>query len=281
METTLAPALAALSVTALPLAALVRTDTILLDRLGPRAFGVWRAPATRWMQRFRQLGSTGVARRLPGRRRLSDRLVLAGWDVGIEEVLGVKIVVGVSLGAIALLSPAPALAPILAMAGLVAPDLAVATAARRRMARADRELPLLLDVLAAASSGGLSAQLAFRRAVSAIEGPLASELGSAIRSVDLGARWREELRAVAERLDLPDLRRTVAALARTESLGSSLAESMSDLAAQVRESRRAAAAERARKAPVKMLFPLVFLVLPAFLLLTVVPVLITTMKSMR
>jgi tight adherence protein C len=39
--------------------------------------------------------------------------------------------------------------------------------------------------------------------------------------------------------------------------------------------------ERARKAPVKMLFPLVFLVLPAFLLLTVVPVLLSTLRSIR
>lgn len=281
METALAPALAALSAIALPLAVLARTDAALLERLGPGAFGVSRAPATAWARGLRRLGSTRVARGLPGRRRLSDRLALAGWGAGVEDVLGVKIVAGISLGAVALLSPAPFLAPILAAVSLVAPDLAVATAAKRRAAHADRELPLLLDVLAAASSGGLSAQLAFRRAVSAVDGPLAEELGVVIRSVDLGARWREELRAVAERLDLPDLRRTVAALARTESLGSSLAESMSDLAAQVRESRRAAAAERARKAPVKMLFPLVFLVLPAFLLLTVVPVLITTLKSMR
>ena len=42
-----------------------------------------------------------------------------------------------------------------------------------------------------------------------------------------------------------------------------------------------AAGERARTAPVKMLFPLVFLVLPAFLLLTVVPVLVTTLRSIR
>jgi tight adherence protein C len=68
-------------------------------------------------------------------------------------------------------------------------------------------------------------------------------------------------------------------LVRTERLGSSLADEMSRLAADVRESRRARATERARAAPVKMLFPLVFLILPAFLLLTVVPVLLTTVRS--
>ena len=102
-----------------------------------------------------------------------------------------------------------------------------------------------------------------------------------IRAVELGGRWRDELRRAAERLGLPDLRRAVGALTRSEALGSSISDAMTELAAQVREARRAAAGERARKAPVKMLFPLVFLVLPAFLLLTVVPVLIATLKSIH
>jgi tight adherence protein C len=73
----------------------------------------------------------------------------------------------------------------------------------------------------------------------------------------------------------------VGALTRAEALGSSLSEEVGRLAADVREARRAAATERARAAPVKMLFPLVFLVLPAFLLLTVVPVLVATVESIR
>jgi tight adherence protein C len=70
-------------------------------------------------------------------------------------------------------------------------------------------------------------------------------------------------------------------MARAESLGSSLSDALSELATEVRDARRSAATERARKAPVKMLFPLVFLVLPAFLLLTVVPVLISALQSIR
>ena len=86
---------------------------------------------------------------------------------------------------------------------------------------------------------------------------------------------------MSDRLDLPDLRRTVSVLTRTETLGSSLEAATAELAATVRQARRAAITERARAAPVKMLFPLVFLVLPAFLLLTVVPVLLTTVQSIR
>ena len=152
-------------------------------------------------------------------------------------------------------------------------------AGKRRRAAADAEIPQLLDLLAAGSSAGLAAPLALRRAADGLTGPLADEVRATVRSVDLGARWRDELEALAERLDLPDLRRTVSALTRTESLGASLAQATVELAASVRQARRAATMERARTAPVKMLFPLVFLVLPAFLLLTVVPVLLTTVRS--
>ncbi|MEA2579619.1 MAG: tight adherence protein [Actinomycetota bacterium] len=155
---------------------------------------------------------------------------------------------------------------------------------RARAGRAkaiDAEVPQLLDLLAVASSAGLSAPLALRRAAEAVYGPLADELSQVLRASDLGARWRDELAAMAARTGSADLRRAVAALARTETLGASLATSTAELAASVRAARRAATTQRARTAPVKMLFPLVFLILPAFLLLTVVPVLLSTVRSIR
>jgi tight adherence protein C len=175
----------------------------------------------------------------------------------------------------------PPLAPFAAILAFRIPDLRLQRASRQRRRRAERELPLFLDLLAAGVSAGLTGQLAARRATEATQGPLAEELGAALRRVDLGGRWKDELPAAAERLDLPDLRRAAAVLARSEALGSSLAEALGDIARDAREARRALVAERARKAPVKMLFPLVFLVLPAFLLLTVVPVLVTTLQSIR
>jgi tight adherence protein C len=162
--------------------------------------------------------------------------------------------------------------------GIWLPIVSSRRAARRRAAF-DSEVPQLLDLLAAGSSAGLSAPLALRRAGETLRGPLGIALVEAFEAVDLGVRWRDELASLAERLDLDDLRRTVAVLVRTEVLGSSLVVATRQLADDVRRARRAAITEKARAAPVKMLFPLVFLVLPAFLLLTVVPVLLTTLRS--
>jgi tight adherence protein C len=220
-----------------------------------------------------------------GRKRaaLEARIGAAGWNITPEELLGRERIAATAAVVLFLFAPAPMplLAPLVAVGAFRVPELLLSRAERRRRARVDAELPQLLDLLAGASSAGLAAPAAFRRALGAVSGPLVDELAGVVRAVDLGARWREELRRAADRIWLPDLRRAVSALTRTETLGSSLSEAMSDLARDVRASRRAKASERARTAPVKMLFPLVFLVLPAFLLLTVVPVLLSTVRSIR
>jgi len=225
------------------------------------------------------VGGWPILRRVRLSRVTMTRLDRSGTHRSERQVVASKALVSATamFAASALVSPVVG-----AVAALIAwriPDLALARLARRALAAADREIPVLLDLLAVATSAGLPPQLAFRRAVEAATGPLAEELRSVLDASDLGGRWRDELIVVGERLALPDLRRLLAALARTDSLGSSLAEEVGHLASDVREVRRAAAAQRARTAPVKMLFPLVFLVLPAFLLLTVVPVLLTTVRS--
>jgi len=225
------------------------------------------------------VGGWPILRRIRLSRTTTTRLDRSGTHRSEREVVASKAL----LAAAAMLAGSAIGGPVLgAPAALVAwrvPDLVLARAARRTSAAADREIPVLLDLLAVATSAGLPPQLAFRRAVEAATGPLADELRSVLDASDLGGRWRDELIVVGGRLALPDLQRLLGALARTDSLGSSLAEEIEHLASDVREVRRAAAAQRARTAPVKMLFPLVFLVLPAFLLLTVVPVLLTTVRS--
>ena len=247
------------------------------DPLASSAIVRGRTIASRNVLEF--VGGLPILRRIRLSRTTTTRLDRSGAERSEREVVASKAL----LAAAAMLAGSAIVGPVLgAPAGAVAwrvPDLVLARLARRTSAAADREIPVLLDLLAVATSAGLPPQLAFRRAVEAATGPLADELRSVLDASDLGGRWRDELIVVGDRLALPDLQRLLGALARTDSLGSSLAEEIEHLASDVREVRRAAAAQRARTAPVKMLFPLVFLVLPAFLLLTVVPVLLTTVRS--
>jgi len=166
-------------------------------------------------------------------------------------------------------------------AGVAAPARSTRRERKRRDAARTDEVPQFLDLLAAGSTAGLSAEVSFRRAGGCLRGPLGADLDEVMRSVDLGVPWREAIDAYVERAGDVDLSRMSAVLARTESLGVSLRDATRELSMSVREARRASTLERARTAPVRMLFPLVFLILPAFLLLTVVPVLITTVRSIN
>jgi tight adherence protein C len=87
------------------------------------------------------------------------------------------------------------------------------------------------------------------------------------------------VRAAADRLEVRDLRRLALALERGQRLGAPLAEQLRRLARDVRHERHAMAEERARRAPVLMLFPLVFLILPAFVLAAVIPALIVAARG--
>jgi tight adherence protein C len=285
MTPSIAAGLAAASMFAFLAAVRLRSDHVVIARAGAeradadghrRAWNMYPALV------LRRLGSISLPTAVCDRERLRRRLRLSrSIGVDVDHVVGVKLVAAAAAFLTCLVTSIAAAAPALAAAAFTVPDVVLARRVVRRTARMDDELPQLLDLLAAASHAGLGGPLALRRAVDGIRGPLADELGLVLTAVDLGGRWREELRSAADRLELPDLQRAVIALSRTETLGSSLSDAITELASRVRDARRAAMTERARKAPVKMLFPLVFLVLPAFLLLTVVPVLLSTLRSIR
>lgn len=271
----LGPLAAALAASCAVAACSLRRPGVLED-LVPDAAGSRRTVVDR-------VGSTALVRVAVGGPRLTALLESAGSSVPADRIAGVAALVATCVGLVALrLGSAVSLAAVFGVIVMLrAPAFVAARAARRRLRAIERDVPLLLDVLALASFAGLPPPAALRRAVSAIDGPLAEELSAALGDVELGARWRNRLTRVAEELPIPDLRRAIALLVRSESIGASTTEPISILADDVRATRRTAASERARKAPVQMLFPLVFLVLPAFLLLTVVPVLVATLGSIR
>jgi tight adherence protein C len=144
-----------------------------------------------------------------------------------------------------------------------------------------QQVPELAELLLATTSAGLNPALALRRSAGILDGPLGEEARAAVRRLDLGAPWRKSLEELAERTGDPCTHQLVRAMERSQRLGTPLVSALRHVAEDLRNDRQARAEERARRAPVKMLFPLVFLILPAFLLLTVGPVLLATIRSLR
>lgn len=151
--------------------------------------------------------------------------------------------------------------------------------ARRGVPRPEDGVPDLLDAVAVCVGAGLTPRLAVEQAATVLRGPLADELERIRRAAGLGTPWRSALGQVAERIGLPELRRLAGVFERSERLGSPVADHLRRLARDVREERRVRHEERARRAPVAMLFPLVLCILPAFVLAAVVPAVLAAARD--
>jgi tight adherence protein C len=139
----------------------------------------------------------------------------------------------------------------------------------------------LVELLLATTEAGLAPPEALRRAATGMPDPLGTEVRLAVRQIDMGVPWRAALEDMAELAEVASLRRLVGALGRSQRLGASMRDALRGVLQDLRADRRARAEEAARRAPVKMLFPLILLILPAFLLLTVGPVLLATIRSLQ
>lgn len=142
---------------------------------------------------------------------------------------------------------------------------------RRRAADAalTRDLPVVLDLLGVAVGAGCTPYLALEVAVQWSPASIATPLASVVRSCALGLDFAAALDQTARATPL--LRPLADALLASDRLGVPVGPVLARLADEERTTLRRNAEAHARRIPVRLLFPLVFLVLPAFVLLTVVP----------
>ena len=146
-------------------------------------------------------------------------------------------------------------------------------ARRRADAAVQRELPVVLDLLGVAVGAGCTPYLAVDAAVAWAPPDLAARFGRVLRACRLGSSFPDALAKLAR--DTPALAPVADALLVSDRLGAPVAPALARLADEERATSRRRAEARARRVPVRLLFPLVFLVLPAFGLLTVVPALVS------
>jgi tight adherence protein C len=167
-----------------------------------------------------------------------------------------------------------------AVVTLGAPILASRRARRARGDAIVRALPEVVDLMHLAVGAGLTVPLAIEAVARRARGPLADELAIVIDEVALGRRLGDALSDVPGRAGEP-VRPLVAALIASDRYGAPLADALARLATEVRADRRRRAEEAARRIPVKLLFPLVCCVLPAFGLLTLAPLIAGAVAALR
>ena len=151
------------------------------------------------------------------------------------------------------------------------PVMFVARRTRSRLEQVDYELPELIDLLVVTVEAGLGFSGSLQVAAERLTGPLGDELRLAMQEQTMGLTTSEALSNMLARCQTPLMRSFVRAVLQGETLGVSIGKIMRDLATDMRKRRRQSAEERAQKAPVKILFPLVFLIFPSMFVVLLGP----------
>lgn len=164
-----------------------------------------------------------------------------------------------------------------AVLGWVLPMYIVNSRARTRREQVERGLPDLIDLLVVTLEAGLSFPQSLKLASAKIKEPLASEVRLTLQEQNMGLTLVEALDHLLVRVDTPGVRMFSRSIAQGETMGVSTGQIMRNLAVELRKRQRAYAEERAQKAPVKILFPIMFLIMPALFIVLLLPVMITIM----
>lgn len=164
--------------------------------------------------------------------------------------------------------------------GLMAPEYYLVLRARRRNMEAEEQLPHILDLLTVSVEAGLGFDGAVYKVIEKTRGVLVQDMKLMMQEIKVGKPRREALKDMADRFDVPDLNNFVSAIILGEQLGISIGNVLRRQADQIRIRKRQNAEERAMKAPIKMLFPLVFLIFPALFIIILGPGAIQIYKTL-
>jgi tight adherence protein C len=227
-----------------------------------------------------------MARRLG---RFSDaevrqKLVSAGmYGTSPRKLLGYQVMLAIFLCVAALvLAPAmgsSSIVTVLAAAaggvfGWFAPMAVVDRRMRQRFEKIDKQMPDMIDLLVVTIEAGLGILASMRVASESLPDPLGQELRLTLQEQRMGLSVFEAIESLGKRANAPNVRIFVRALIQGEKLGVSIGTTMRNVATEMRKRRKAAAEEKAQKMPIKLLFPLVFLIFPAIMIVLLVPALI-------
>jgi tight adherence protein C len=226
----------------------------------------------------------GIARVTPFdlAERINRKLVLAGnpegWDA--ERVVALKIIGGIGglVGGLLLMTLLP-VSGMLKLSGVVIfcllgytiPSTQVNAMAGKRQRLIQKQLADVMDLLTISVEAGLGFDAALGQVVKNVPGPLAEELARLLQEIQIGVSRADAFRQLGERTTVPELEGFVLSMIQADLFGVSIANVLRAQSKELRLKRRQRAEEIAQKIPVKLLFPMIFMVLPALFIIVLGP----------
>lgn len=224
---------------------------------------------------FSFLARLKLVRSLAG-ASIPAKLVMAGNPITIVEFVILKVLsmaMFFALGTVFLKDIPPPLIFVSIILGIILPDLWLKAKVSSRHNEIRRDLPAVIDLLNLCVNAGLDFMLAVNRVVKEFKKcSLTDELTESWRETRMGASRREALQHLSRRVNLPELSSFVRTLLQADRMGSPMGEALKIQAEEIRMRRYFRAEEAALKAPIKLLFPLLFFILPAVLVIVAGPI---------
>jgi tight adherence protein C len=157
------------------------------------------------------------------------------------------------------------------MIGYVLPSAQLRAMAGSRQKMIQRQLPDVMDLLTISVEAGLGFDAAMAQVTQNVPGPLSEEMARLLQEVQIGVSRADAFRHLGERTDVAELQSFVLSMIQADLFGVSIANVLRAQSRELRQKRRQRAEEIAQKIPVKLLFPMIFLVLPALFIVVLGP----------
>lgn len=211
----------------------------------------------------------------------------AGWSA--ERILTWKLVLAVLsslLGLLFIFAGGPnGLKVVLVIAAtamlFVLPDVLINSRAHDRQQAIKYALPDTLDQMTIAVEAGLGFDAAMAKAARNGKGPLAEELIRVLQDMSIGRSRRDAFMELEHRTSQEDLRRFIRAVIQADQYGVAIGDVLRVQAGEMRLKRRQRAEEQAMKVTVKIIFPLVFCLLPVLFIVLLTPAALSMIETFK
>lgn len=164
--------------------------------------------------------------------------------------------------------------------GAVLPFLFLNSKIRKRKKELKKQLPEFLDLLCVSVQAGLSFDGAVSKIVVQMKGSLVDEFKHMQDDIKFGMTKQYAMTQMAKRCDLEEVYLFTTSIIQAEKLGTSMSQTLSIQADNMRERHRQYVKTEAMKAPVKILFPMVLFIFPAIFVVLLFPALLTLIKTL-